>query len=51
MKLETIVVALIGAVLGRAVGPVVQAILAQKYANDKMIELVVEILKSDCKSA
>jgi ABC-type phosphate/phosphonate transport system permease subunit len=51
MKLETIVVALIGAVLGGAVGPVVQAILAQKYANDKMIELAVEILKSDCKSA
>ena len=51
MDWKTFVSGLVGTIIGVAGAPFVQAVLSQKYANDKMIELAVEILKSDCKSA
>lgn len=51
MDWKAFVVGLLGAIIGAVGAPFVQAVLSQKYANDKMIELAAEILKSDCKSA
>jgi hypothetical protein len=51
---ESIVVALIAlvaAALGSAVGPVIDAFVRARFVDDKMIELAVDILKSDCKAA
>lgn len=51
MGWKTFFAGLLGAIIGAVGAPFVQAVLSQKYANDKMVELAVEILKSDCKSA
>ena len=51
MDWKTFFAGLLGAIIGAVGAPFVQAVLSQKYANDKMVELAVEILKSDCKTA
>jgi hypothetical protein len=51
---ESVLVALIAltsAAIGSAVGPFTDAFLRAHVLNDKMVELAVDILKSDCKNS
>ena len=51
---EPIVIALIalfGAVVGGMVSPIVDAFIRARVVNDKLVELAIDILKSDCKTA
>jgi hypothetical protein len=51
---ESIVIALIalfGAVVGGMVSPIVDAFIRARVVNDRLVELAIDILKSDCKTA
>ena len=44
-------IALVSAIIGGAVSPAVDALIRTRLVNDKLVELAIDILKSDCKTA
>jgi hypothetical protein len=44
-------IALVSAAIGSAVSPIIDAFVRTRVVNDKLVELAIDILKSDCKTA